>query len=726
MGLMSVRRLSLASVVSLCAFTGCVLFSVPEALAVTSPVVEEEAVTNVAGTSATLQAKIDPEGSETTYRFEYGTSAAYGSSIPVPDGLAGSGSVGVTVSAHPQDLLPSTEYHYRVVALVASRSETVLGSDGTFTTQPAGSEFALPDGRQWELVSPPNKRGALIQQLGSGGPIQASEDGGGIAYETNVPTELEPQGYTILTQVLSERGAQGWSSRDIASQHSSPTSPILPPEYRFFSRDLSSSLAYPEGKDGTLLSGQASEPTPYIRREALCDAPASASECYLPVLTGKEGFGDVPPGTKFYEAGQVPFDGASPDLSHVLVGSRVALTETPTTTNLQVYEWSSTPAGGALQLVSVLPASEGGGPAGHNSDVGGSPGFPLSGGRHAVSDDGSRIFWVSELPTGYALYMRDTVKGETVRLDMPQAGMPSGGTPFSYFQIASSDGSRVFFTDFDQEQRLTPQSGTTGQDLYECEIVEEAGKLKCRLTDLTPESGGRSAEVRRKVLGASEDGSYVYFVANGVLGDGAERGAQQGSCGSSSATCNLYEYHDGAVTFITALSAADETDWGYDAGASFSVGPLTARVSPDGRYLAFMSERSLTGYDNRDANSGKPDMEVYLYDAMAGRLMCASCNPTGSRPTGVEAGDFVRSGSKEPRPNLVAVDFNYGEAYNNETGIAANLPPGDSIEHGALYQPRALSNWRPAVLQQQRCACAAGCERSGGCVRVRAGRDGWL
>jgi hypothetical protein len=78
MGLMSVRRLSLATAVSLCVFAGCVSFSVPVALAVTPPVVEEVAVLNAAGTSATLQAKINPEGSETTYRFEYGTSAAYG------------------------------------------------------------------------------------------------------------------------------------------------------------------------------------------------------------------------------------------------------------------------------------------------------------------------------------------------------------------------------------------------------------------------------------------------------------------------------------------------------------------------------------------------------------------------------------------------------------------------------------------------------------------------
>ena len=47
-----------------------------------------------------------------------------------------------------------------------------------------------------------------------------------------------------------------------------------------------------------------------------------------------------------------------------------------------------------------------------------------------------------------------------------------------------------------------------------------------------------------------------------------------------------------------------------------------------------MSDRSLTGYDNADVNSGQPDEEVYSYDALSKRLVCASCNPTGARPLG--------------------------------------------------------------------------------------------
>ncbi len=709
--MMGVRRLVLASV-SLGALAGGVLFSVPVALAVAPPVVEEEAVSNVAGTSATLQAKIDPQGSETTYRFEYGTSEAYGSSIPVPDGIVGSGSAGVRVTAHPQDLSPSTEYHYRVVAVVASRSETVLGEDGTFVTQPVGGEFALPDGRQWELVSPPSKQGALIGALGNAGDVQAAEDGSGIAYLANVPTEPEPPGYVFFAQLTSVHGPQGWSTRDIATPHEAAARlKGSSQEYDSFTGDLSTALVNPEGEDQTLLSALASEATPYLRREPLCDAPAGASECYLPLLSGREGFADVPAGTEFGSAvGGEPRDSLqdwSPDLHHVVLLSLVALTATPTP-ELELYEWSEdAPPADRLQLVSVLPASEGGGPVSPTAccltgvSVG-TVGGPVN---HAVSSDGSRVFWATGGSTGEdrRLYMRDTVRQETVRLDERQPGAPGGGTPQARFQVASADGSKVFFTDgifprIGYGERLTAQSGSREYDLYECEITEEAGASKCRLTDLTPETGGESAEVQHMVLGGSEDGSYVYFVANGVLsqntnshGEKATHGTCQtdkenGEQGPPGTTCNLYEYHDGAITFVARLSEEDQTDW----GASFTLRDNSkyqmARVSPDGRYVAFMSGRSLTGYDNHDASSGKPDQEVYLYDALTQRLACASCDPTGGRPVGVEHGEVFAIGGKHSENLADIANTQYLPVVN---GVAANIPPGYSA---SLYWPRVLSD----------------------------------
>src|SRR5207248_11390180 len=147
------------------------------------------------------------------------------------------------------------------------------------------------------------------------------------------------------------------------------------------------------------------------------------------------------------------------------------------------------------------------------------------------------------------------VKGETLQVDAPEKGI-SESEGKAAFQMASSDDSQVFFTD---TQQLTADSTAAPEvpgaslprraDLYECEVKEEAGKLACNLKDLTADHNpGESAAVRGQVLGASEDGSYVYLVANGVLTNSENarhETAARGNCGVSgvppaSATCNLY------------------------------------------------------------------------------------------------------------------------------------------------------------------------------------------
>jgi len=57
-------------------------------------------------------------------------------------------------------------------------------------------------------------------------------------------------------------------------------------------------------------------------------------------------------------------------------------------------------------------------------------------------------------------------------------------------------------------------------------------------------------------------------------------------------------------------------------------------VTPDGRYLAFMSVKRLTGYDNEDQATGEADHEVFEYSAETGQLACASCDASGERPLG--------------------------------------------------------------------------------------------
>ncbi len=140
----------------------------------TPPTTIEESVSEVADTSATLEATIDPSRAPTTYHFEYDTTEyhqgeqAHGTSVPIPDASIGSGETSVAVSQHVQtNLSPGTVYHYRLVAIshieVAPHefeTREFDGPDHTFTTQQAGGSFSLPDGRQWEMVSPPSKHGA--------------------------------------------------------------------------------------------------------------------------------------------------------------------------------------------------------------------------------------------------------------------------------------------------------------------------------------------------------------------------------------------------------------------------------------------------------------------------------------------------------------------------------------------------------------------------------------
>ena len=182
------------------------------------------------------------------------------------------------------------------------------------------------------------------------------------------------------------------------------------------------------------------------------------------------------------------------------------------------------------------------------------------------------------------------------------------------------------------------------------------------------------------MIGASEEGSYVYFTAAGALAPGAaagECGGNSPSLGEKS-VCNLYVSHDGRTTLVAALSQEDFPDW---SGGGEDLGKTTARVSPDGGWLAFMSQRSLTGYDTSDAVSGRPDEEVYLYDASANRLVCASCNPTGARPVGVAY--------EKINDELVGGD----RVWDAATGIAANIPGWTPFSLGeSRYQSRYLSD----------------------------------
>lgn len=603
------------------------------------PTIESEFVTELTASSATLGAQINPGGAETTYRFQYGTTESYGQSTPSSPSI-GSDDSGHPAAAHIQGLAPATLYHYRVLA--TNTLGTVEGPDQTFTTQGPGGTLMLPDGRAWEMVSPAQKLGAQVDPsvstVGGAAPIQASEDGSAISYAMSGPFGANPAGNARLTQAISTHTSAGWSSEDIATPHTTLSSiSDAEAEYRLFSSDLSRGLVDPFGNTPLPPLAQKAEKTVYLRNNAQCTPTPSEpipATCYLPLVTAA----NVPPGTEF---GEVEFRSqgvhivtATPDLSHVVLVSSVALTPNGTTGGRNgYYEW----ANGKLAFIGT-------GIGGHGSGSNGSNGNT----RRAVSNDGSRIFGNGS--------MVDMTDGEVVSV---------GGQ----FQIASADGSLAFF------------SSEGGLYAYNAET------RKRTLITVTVNSG-EEPSVQGLVLGASEDGSYVYLVARGVLTETPNAEQETARAGGD----NLYVLHrevHGSTeiwtpSFITTLSAGDERAWTPEERVEFAMGTQTEESSPDGRYLAFMSDRSLTGYDNRDASSGERDEEVYRYDALGGRLVCASCDPSGARP----AGWF------EPRAPGSLSDRHGAWA---DRWVAATIPgleePSNRQQEGAntaVYQPRYM------------------------------------
>jgi hypothetical protein len=649
--------------------------SLGEDLAFGPPLIESASSSNVAATSATLEAEVNPQNAETQVQIEYGTDSSYGQLTAEVD-VGAAGTVH-SIAQHVQDLAPNTVYHYRVVA--RSVLGTVFGADHSLITQ-AAATLGLLDGRDWELVSPADKHGALLYPLGGslaslGAAIQASAEGGAITYVADAPTEAQPEGYANGVQVLSTRGASGWSSKDINTPHEAGTraSVTQGEEYRYFSSDLSLGIVQPMGTFTPSLSGEGTEQTAYLRSDYPSGDPQAlcTSSCYTPLATAA----NTPEGTKFgqpcprenegsaFFCGPL-FVGATSDLSHVVLASKVALTEGVSGSGL--YEW----AAGQLHFVGVLP----------NGTAAGNSEFPKNT-RNAISADGSRIVWMDE--STHRLYLRENVeqkqsaisggqcteaeKACTVELDEAQAGAP-GASGGGQFVGASADDAKLFFTD---ASRLTV--GAKGGDLYEYDVEKPAGQ---RLVDLSA-SGSEAAEVLG-VPALSEDGQSVYFVATGAL-SGSEANARGET--AQAGQPNLYLSRGGALKLVAVLSAEDKPDWNTD------VRELTARISPNGQWLAFMSQRSLSGYDNRDAVSGKADEEVFLYDAGAnggeGQLDCASCNPSGGRPHGVEYGN-----PQDHKHLLSGGD----RIWESTTWLAANIPTWNPYGASTVYQSRYLSD----------------------------------
>jgi DNA-binding beta-propeller fold protein YncE len=585
------------------------------------PTIESTSAADVTATGADLEARINSSGFTTTYRFQYVTQAQFeisgfaGALETGPSNL-GSRPEARTAAAHVGGLDPETTYRFRVIAEnehgVVETAEPVPA----FLTYPLGGE-ALPDGRGYELVSPPEKAGEVMapdreallggscseclpgSANGQGAPMQAAPDGEGVAYAGQPFTaDLAP----ATNVYLSQRATAGWGPA-----HSLTNGHFVPGRgFEALASDLS--------------RGIVSQIAPALSPAAPSAGGVPYENIYLweggvglhPLLTQEPP--DRSPGEgpnsllMRYGAANAGSPLVAP-FTHVAFAANDALTgAVPGTApaapavsaeGRNLYEWAE----GRLRLVNVLPGNGAASPdavlgSGFLLVEGKNAGTELPGTDHAISDDGNKIFWSDSSGQVFARI------AATETREVADNGR---------FLDASTDGSRVLLDD---------------GCLYD--LATET----CQ--DLTAGLGGFKG-----YLGAAGDLSRIYFVDTAAISPGQENANEEHA---EAGQFNLFAWQEGAIDFVGRLEAGDNRVEPSNAGGfgdwRASASNRTAQVSGNGRYLAFMSRAALTGYDN-EAGSEKCRVsqtpvcyEVFVYDASLAALSCASCSPTGQRPSG--------------------------------------------------------------------------------------------
>ncbi len=475
--------------------------------------------------------------------------------------------------------------HGLVVAILALASVSLLPgvADATAGQCPnetmPGFRMYLPDCRAYELVSPAYKEGSPVFPQG------ISADGEALRIESfgsfSNPQSIGNVGITYRVT----RTEAGWESSSLDEPLS-----IFPQYFvEGMSSDLQSSLWFASTQGRSV-------------RDVYLRPPSGEMTLMGP---------GSPEGAR---EGQLNYVGASDDLSHVLLRDRspagseeVRIWPGDTTVEgryRSLYEYEGT-GNSEPRLVGVsneerveaAARKEGRQHINEAATLVSNCGTSLGNaeerdGYNAVSASGTTVYFTAEAgeacssPTVNELYAR--IAGErTVAISEPSLSVPgrecTGGCATASSQAgefagASRDGSKVFFL---TSQPLVNGDRDAGVDLYEAEIppgavtrLEHGESAITRLVqvsrggpgDPTPGSGANVLGVAR----VSEDGSRVYFVAEGAL-TGANREGMRPAAGEPNMYVSTSECPDGGAlcadpvertSFIGTLSREDERDWG--------------------------------------------------------------------------------------------------------------------------------------------------------------------
>jgi DNA-binding beta-propeller fold protein YncE len=608
----------------------------PEATFITKEPVEfgDHWTTDVGLQSATLHAEVNPLGIPSTARFQYtelaDTSYANAKEAPASPIDLGDGEEPVEASTPVSGLEEGTVYRYRLVVTNRCKPEPeplcdFAEAEGTFTTfvtlepdidcsnaalRAAGSGTFLPDCRAYEMVSPIDKEGANIEAVFNNFDFPASLDQAAVNGDSVTYSAYKAFGDATSApytdQYLARRDrTSGWESEAISPKREGPSlmtyeSSQLDRQYKVFSDDLCSGWVVQDANP--TLAPEGIEGFPGLYRRANCGGEAGSYEA----LTTVEPPNLAP--RKFIPEPQ----GVSDDGSVTIFTVKDNLTpDAPPQPEACVNETSPSAEPclrrlyeareGQLEYVCILPGETpftGACSAGQTSSI-----EPWKGRANlldnVISGDGSRIFWTAASSGPGPLYVR--IDGSQPSAETVQVSSSNE----TKFWTAAADGSTAIYSVADK--------------LFEFDVDSETA---------TPIAEGLTGFVD-----AAEDASRIYFTSTKVL-----TGEEENSAGdkAEAGRPNLYLYEKGSgLVFVGTLASSDLGA----GGPVFSVsGPRLSRATESGQQLVFMSYARITGYDNKDAVTGEPDMEVFLYDATAnageGAVLCPSCNPSNARPVG--------------------------------------------------------------------------------------------